>query len=321
MKKLLILIILLSVFAINGKAQYVSGELAKINILPEQTVSVILTTNETIDAALQEAIKLYWKKCKYEFVTLDEIAGTKKIGDYIITPIDAGTSGGAAFGSSYSTTAVYTTFAKSNKEISDKVFEEYKKSKSEYGFRGAIILNTLVNVVFDTKLLDGDLFKKAGQEILFQQALKNAITLNIKTINWIIAADSGIKATGEMARAMGKYNSNSCELNKMILLVSSSDAIKRGSPYYIGKDFDLNEFKQHYKFDAKIETPEKIKEYISSDKNNKYALLIHAFYSRSPVVLIIRLTDGAILYGKFISSASFSGFTNRTYKQFDDVCN
>ena len=118
-------------------------------------------------------------------------------------------------------------------------------------------------------MLDERLFKEAGELPLFQQVLKNAIALNIKTINWIIAADSGIKATGDMARAMGKYNSNSCELSKMTLLISSSDTIKRCSPYYIGKDFDLNEFKEHYKFDAKIETPEKIKEYISSDKNNK----------------------------------------------------
>ena len=108
-------IFLIIIFAINIKAQYVSGKLIEMNITSQQTVSVILTSNEIVNASLKESMKLYWKKCKYEFVTYDEIADTKRIGDYYLTVISIdGLSNG------YSTTAAYTAFAESNKEISDK---------------------------------------------------------------------------------------------------------------------------------------------------------------------------------------------------------
>lgn len=321
MKKIIILSVLFSAFTIISKAQYMTGKLSTTIILPEQTVSVILTSNETINAALKESIKLYWTKCKYEFVTYDEIADSKKIGDYYITVINPG----GFNGSGYSTTAAYTAFGISKKDISSKACKEYKKSKSEFGFICTLTLFSLVSTFLDPCSVDANIAKGTTQEPFFHKALNNAIILNIKTINWFLTTDlekyfKKGRGSGDMAGAIGKYNSNSCELSKMTLLVSTTDTITRREPDYLGKNFDINKFKEYYKFDIQIASPEKIKEYLSTDTKNKYALLVQGVYSRSPVVLVYRLTDGAILFGSFIANSSSPGYNARAYKQFDDVC-
>src|ERR1035437_7543546 len=84
MKKTITILVLIIAFRIPVNAQYVSGKLSKITILPEQTVSVILTSDESMNASIKETMKLYWKKCKYEFVTMDEIANKGKLGDYYL---------------------------------------------------------------------------------------------------------------------------------------------------------------------------------------------------------------------------------------------
>jgi hypothetical protein len=331
MKKTISFLFLILFFKLNSSAQFVSGKLSKIKILPEQTVSIILTSNDTLNAEIKETVKLNWKVCKYEFVTLDEIAEKGKLGDYYLTVIDSR----GANSSGYSTNSAYTEFGKSKNDI-EKACKKFKKDKEEGLFFPKLRSLVLVRAFLDPSMIHNNFSHMGGGGIAFNikekigSTLKpdeftNAVKLNLKTINWLLNTNlqkyfkKGSGKTVESSAVL--YNSNSCELKNMILLVSASDSINGKKFDFSYKNFELSEFKKYYPFEVSFATPAKIAEYLHNDTENKYALLVQGVSGRAPVVLIFRISDGAILYGFPAFNAVVPGYTKRIYKKFAKVCN
>ncbi len=326
------MVILISIIN-KGSAQMVNDKLSATTISSEQTVTVILS-NENTNDALQEGVKLNWKKCKYEFATLDEIAEKEKLGDYyLLVRVFSGSSSSGA-----STNYAYTSFGIPEKDLT-KAFKKYKEAKNKNNdVKDALILKImgrgeLTEALFDPQLVNFNLSGASGITINLKGSSANSIQpkeildimvmLNIKTTDWLLNNNDGKyfdkkNGTGPMHAARNIYNSNSSELKKMTLLVTTFDTKKMESPDYWGKNFEINEFKKHYKNTVKIENVDKIKEYLKNDKESKYALLQQSVYGRETFYLITRFSDGAILYGTS-TEQSFPGYKTKTYSQFDDI--
>ena len=108
MKKLIFSILSLFFFSFNLSAQIVDGAIEKYTIREEQTVSVILTGCDTIDNSIKAMMKLHWKKCKYECVSLMEIANREKLGDYYLLLFNGGGVNSGGYSTSIATSIHFT---------------------------------------------------------------------------------------------------------------------------------------------------------------------------------------------------------------------